>query len=58
VTESKAGETRDKRSDVPVADSTFELDEPNGKRLVELIDRPAVVPPGLRSLFSKPSVFE
>jgi uncharacterized protein (DUF1778 family) len=42
-----------------LADRTkFELDEPGWTRLMELIDRPAVVPKGLRSLFSKPSVFE
>lgn len=38
--------------------TTFELDEPDWKRFMELVDRPAVVPKGLRSLFSKPSVFE
>jgi uncharacterized protein (DUF1778 family) len=42
-----------------LADRTkFELDEPDWRRFMELIDRPAVVPKGLRSLFSKPSVFE
>lgn len=42
-----------------LADRTsFQLDEPDWKRFMELIDRPAVVPQGLRSLFSKPSVFE
>jgi len=42
-----------------LADRTsFQLDEPDWRRFMELIDRPAVVPDGLRSLFSKPSVFE
>jgi uncharacterized protein (DUF1778 family) len=68
VSEGKAGETRDKRWDVRVAGSEawgvpadrtgFELDEPDWRRFMELVDRPAVVPKGLRSLFSKPSVFE
>jgi uncharacterized protein (DUF1778 family) len=35
-----------------------ELDEPGWDRLMELMDRPATVPKGLRSLFSKSSVFE
>jgi uncharacterized protein (DUF1778 family) len=53
------GEARDKRGDLSVADRTsFELDEHDWRGFMELIDRPAVVPKGLRSLFSKPSVFE
>jgi len=42
-----------------LADRThFELDQPDWERFMELLDRPAQVPPGLRKLFSKPSVFE
>jgi uncharacterized protein (DUF1778 family) len=42
-----------------LADRTrFELDRPDWERFVELLDRPARVPAGLRDLFSKPSVFE
>jgi uncharacterized protein (DUF1778 family) len=38
--------------------TTFELDQADWQRFNELLDRPAKVPPGLRDLFSKPSVFE
>jgi uncharacterized protein (DUF1778 family) len=42
-----------------LADRTrFELDQPAWDEFMELLDRPAKVPPGLRKLFSKPSVFE
>jgi len=42
-----------------LADRThFELDQPEWDQFKELLDRPAQVPPGLRELFSKPSVFE
>jgi uncharacterized protein (DUF1778 family) len=42
-----------------LADRTsFELDEPDWRRFMEMLDRPALVPKGQRSLFSKPSVFE
>jgi hypothetical protein len=68
VSEGETREARDKRSDVRVAgaeawrvpaDRTrFELDEPDWEQFVKLLDRPAAVPKGLRSLFSKPSVFE
>lgn len=36
----------------------IELKQPEWERFMELLDRPAQVPPGLRKLFSKPSVFE
>jgi uncharacterized protein (DUF1778 family) len=42
-----------------LADRTrFELERPDWDQFMELLDRPAHVPPGLRKLFSKPSVFE
>jgi len=42
-----------------LADRTrFELDPPEWDRFMSFLDRPAQVPPGLRKLFSKPSVFE
>jgi uncharacterized protein (DUF1778 family) len=42
-----------------LADRTkFELDEPDWRAVMELLDRPPQVPDGLRDLFSKPSVFE
>jgi len=42
-----------------LADRTdFELQAPDWERFMELLDRPAQVPAGLKSLFSKPSVFE
>jgi len=41
-----------------LADRThFGLDRPDWDEFVELLDRPAQVPPGLRYLFAKPSVF-
>lgn len=48
----KTGETRDRRC------TSFKLNERDWNRFMERIARPAVVPKGLRSLFSKPSVFE
>jgi len=42
-----------------LADRTrFALDEDQWRRFNELLDRPPHVPPGLRDLFSRPSVFE
>lgn len=42
-----------------LADRThFKLDQPDWDQFMELLDRPAQVSPGLRKLFSKPSVFE
>jgi uncharacterized protein (DUF1778 family) len=42
-----------------LADRThFELERSEWDRFTELLDRPAQVPPGLKKLFSKPSVFE
>jgi uncharacterized protein (DUF1778 family) len=42
-----------------LADRThFVLDEEEWRQLNELLDRPPRVPPGLRDLFSRPSVFE
>jgi uncharacterized protein (DUF1778 family) len=42
-----------------LADRThFVLDEDQWRQLNELLDRPPRVPPGLRDLFSRPSVFE
>lgn len=42
-----------------LADRThFELEQPDWEQFIELLDRPAQVPPGLRELFSRPSVFE
>lgn len=42
-----------------LADRTrFVLDEDQWRQLNELLDRPPRVPPGLRDLFSHPSVFE
>jgi uncharacterized protein (DUF1778 family) len=42
-----------------LADRThFELDQPDWERFMDLLDRPAQVPAGLRNLFSKPRVFE
>jgi len=41
-----------------LADRTqFSLDRPDWDEFMELLDRPAQVPPGLRDLFAKPSVF-
>jgi uncharacterized protein (DUF1778 family) len=36
----------------------FEIDKPAWDEFLDLLDRPPKVPDGLRSLFSKPSVFE
>jgi uncharacterized protein (DUF1778 family) len=42
-----------------LADRTqFLLDEKEWRQLNELLDRPPHIPPGLRDLFSRPSVFE
>ena len=42
-----------------LADRTvFKLDEPSWERFVAALERPPRVPPGLRELFSRPSVFE
>jgi uncharacterized protein (DUF1778 family) len=42
-----------------LADRTsFALNEVDWKRFVELLDRPISIPPGLRELYAKPSVFE
>lgn len=42
-----------------LADRTrFVLDEEQWRQMNELLDRPPTVPPGLRDLFSRPSVFE
>jgi uncharacterized protein (DUF1778 family) len=42
-----------------LADRTrFELEQEDWEQFMELLDRPAHVPPGLRKLFSQPSVFE
>jgi uncharacterized protein (DUF1778 family) len=42
-----------------LADRTrFELEEPEWRKVMELLDRPPRVPDGLDDLFSKPSVFE
>jgi uncharacterized protein (DUF1778 family) len=42
-----------------MADRTkFELEEPDWRAVMELLDRPPQLPGGLRDLFSKPSVFE
>jgi uncharacterized protein (DUF1778 family) len=42
-----------------LADRTrFELEQSDWDRFQEVLDRPAQVPPGLRKLFSKSSVFE
>ena len=42
-----------------LADRTaFELERDDWTRFMDLLDRPARVPDGLRDLFSKPSVFE
>jgi len=38
--------------------SRFELDQPDWDQFVELLDRPAQAPSGLKRLFSTPSVFE
>lgn len=38
--------------------TTFELEAENWTQFMELLDRPARVPDGLRDLFAKPSVFE
>ncbi len=38
--------------------TTFELEAKNWTQFMELLDRPARVPDGLRDLFAKPSVFE
>jgi uncharacterized protein (DUF1778 family) len=41
-----------------LADRTrFELDQPDWKKFMDLLDRPARVPDGLRDLFANPSVF-
>jgi hypothetical protein len=52
VSKGKAEQTRDKCC------TSFELNERDWDRFMERIARPATVPKGLRSLFSKPSVFE
>ena len=36
----------------------FPLEEEEWRRFNELLDRPPTIPPGLRDLFSRPSVFE
>lgn len=42
-----------------LADRTrFSLAAPEWEQFTQLLDRPPRVPPGLRELFSKPSVFE
>ncbi len=42
-----------------LADRTrFVLDEEQWQQLMDALDRPPQVPPGLRDLFSRPSVFE
>ncbi len=42
-----------------LADRTvFTLNEPSWERFVAALERPPRVPPGLRELFSRPSVFE
>lgn len=42
-----------------LADRTqFPLDQPEWEQFIELLDRPAHVPEGLRDLFARPSVFE
>jgi uncharacterized protein (DUF1778 family) len=42
-----------------LADRTrFELDRADWNRFMELLERPAEVPPGLRELFAKPGLFE
>lgn len=42
-----------------LADRTrFTLDEGRWEQFCEMLDRPARVPPGLRRLFSRPSVFD
>jgi uncharacterized protein (DUF1778 family) len=42
-----------------LADRTvFELDAERWERFVAALDQPPRVPPGLRELFSRPSVFE
>jgi len=42
-----------------LADRTsFALDKTDWQRFMELLDRPARVPAGLRELYSKPNVFE
>ena len=38
--------------------TTFELEAESWTEFMELLDRPARVPEGLRDLFAKPSVFE
>jgi uncharacterized protein (DUF1778 family) len=38
--------------------TTFELEEPNWREFMDLLDRPPQVPGGLSDLFAKPSVFE
>jgi uncharacterized protein (DUF1778 family) len=51
VSKGKAGEARDKSC------TSIKLEEPDWRRFREMVDRPAVVPDGLRLLFAKPSVF-
>lgn len=42
-----------------LADRThFQAAQPDWDQFIELLDRPAQVPPGLKRLFSKSSVFE
>jgi uncharacterized protein (DUF1778 family) len=42
-----------------LADRTvFTLDTKSWNRFLETLDRPPHIPPGLRDLFSRPSVFE
>ncbi len=36
----------------------FEIEQPAWDEFLDLLDRPPQVPDGLKSLFSKPSVFE
>jgi uncharacterized protein (DUF1778 family) len=43
---------------VLAARTTFELEAESWAEFMELLDRPAHVPEGLRDLFAKPSVFE
>jgi uncharacterized protein (DUF1778 family) len=48
----RSGEIQDKRL------TRFKLEERDWNQFVERINRPATVPKGLRSLYSKPGVFK
>jgi uncharacterized protein (DUF1778 family) len=37
---------------------SYELDSARWDRFAEMLDRPPRIPPGLKELFSRPSVFE